>query len=489
MAAPKPRLRALVAAVALCLCLCAAGTWAADEEMTPKQLDKEAGRAFRKKDYKRAQDLYARLLSAEPSAKTYYKRFKVFQKQSKWHQAIDDLNSAVQLDSKYTTAYLQRGNMHMAVGDCEAAAADYSLVLRLDPKKRDAQKKLPEAQKCAHLLRQARQLMDRAQFQGAADTVTNAIDNTRAGTSAALLLLRAEAYLGAGRYYEAIADSGKVIKREKNNLAAYVMRGKAHYMLGEHDMAKRHAQEGLRMDPEHKECKELYKLVKSLAKLETSAADAEKHGRYEHAVVVLEQAVAMDPRHRPFLDGLRTKIGNLHLKMKDYDKAIETARLIVASDDKNVDGHMIMGKALGGKEQYEEAVREWKRASDIAGNDQKVREGLQRAEADLKRSKQKDYYKILGVPKDATGRQIKKAFRALALQLHPDKIQDEAKKEEAEKKFQLVGEAYEILSDDEMRAKYDRGEDVLGNQGNQNRGPHMHRGFPAGFGNFRFKFG
>ena len=62
------------------------------------------------------------------------------------------------------------------------------------------------------------------------------------------------------------------------------MRGRAHYMLGEHDMAQRHAQEGLRMDPEHSGCKDLYRLVRKLSKLDAKAADEEKHGRYEEAV-------------------------------------------------------------------------------------------------------------------------------------------------------------------------------------------------------------
>lgn len=115
--------------------------------------------------------------------------------------------------------------------------------------------------------------------------------DTRAGNAVALLLLRAEANMGAGRYFEAIADSGKVLKRESGNLDAYLMRGRAHYMLGEHDMAKRHAQEGLRMDPEHVGCKTLFRLLRRITKLEKQATDEEKHGRYEQAIATVCLAV------------------------------------------------------------------------------------------------------------------------------------------------------------------------------------------------------
>ena len=64
----------------------------------------------------------------------------------------------------------------------------------------------------------------------------------------------------------------------------------------------------------------------------------------------------------------------------------------------------------------------------------------------------KDYYKILGIDKKATGAEIKKAYRKLAVQYHPDKNQGN---KEAEDKFKLINEANEVLGDPEKRKKYD----------------------------------
>lgn len=65
----------------------------------------------------------------------------------------------------------------------------------------------------------------------------------------------------------------------------------------------------------------------------------------------------------------------------------------------------------------------------------------------------RDYYEVLGVPKDASATQIKKAYRKLALEHHPDTNAGDA---EAEAKFKEASEAYAILSDNEKRERYDR---------------------------------
>ena len=64
----------------------------------------------------------------------------------------------------------------------------------------------------------------------------------------------------------------------------------------------------------------------------------------------------------------------------------------------------------------------------------------------------RDYYKVLGLKKDASGEEIKKAYRKLAMKYHPDRNQEN---KEAEEKFKEVSEAYAVLSDKKKRQEYD----------------------------------
>ena len=92
----------------------------------------------------------------------------------------------------------------------------------------------------------------------------------------------------------------------------------------------------------------------------------------------------------------------------------------------------------------------------------------------------RDFYDVLGVPRDASNEEVKRAFRSLARRYHPDVAKDDP---EAEGRFKEIAHAYEVLSDPEKRARYDRyGEEGLGVSGDPFVGVGLGDLFEAFFG-------
>ena len=102
---------------------------------------------------------------------------------------------------------------------------------------------------------------------------------------------------------------------------------------------------------------------------------------------------------------------------------------------------------------------------------------------------EKDFYKILGVSKDVSEAELKKVYRKLARQYHPDSNPDDAK---AETKFKEISEAFSVLSDPEQRKEYDQiramgsGARFAGGPGGGAGG--FPGGFPGGAGGFEDVF-
>lgn len=148
------------------------------------------------------------------------------------------------------------------------------------------------------------------------------------------------------------------------------------------------------------------------------------------------------------------------------------------------------------KDEFSEAVKLLEKAFEASGRSRRdVHTKLQRAQKLHKQSLRKDYYKVLGAPRDASPTEIKKAFRKQAKSAHPDKGG-------SEEKMAQLNEAYEVLSNPELRARFDNGDDPNDLEGNNGFGSSGHPfsqffqqsgghggGFPGGGFQFRYSHG
>lgn len=188
---------------------------------------------------------------------------------------------------------------------------------------------------------------------------------------------------------------------------------------------------------------------------------------------------------------------------KKYQLADPVCKEALEANGKSLYGLLYQAHTQYQAEAYEAAMGTLQKAKENHPNAQsRIDQEIKQTQLELKRSKTKDYYKVLGLERDADERQIKAAFRRTVKIHHPDKAHKQGiRKEDAEKKMAAINEAYEVLSDPELKARYDSGDDPNDHTRQQHnpfgQGGFQFQGNPfaqgSGFGGggqqFHFKFG
>ncbi len=110
---------------------------------------------------------------------------------------------------------------------------------------------------------------------------------------------------------------------------------------------------------------------------------------------------------------------------------------------------------------YEEARYDYEKVRTLEPQNTDAKKRIDECKRREKEAKKKDYYKILGLSREASADEIKRAYRKLAPKYHPDKNSGgtEEEKKKAEKMFKEVNEAYQVLSDPKKKAMFDNGTD------------------------------
>ncbi|GJN16578.1 hypothetical protein PR202_gb03581 [Eleusine coracana subsp. coracana] len=420
----------------------------------------------------------------------------------KYDGALGLLNAVLEVDPNHSEAYRQRALVLRHKCRYKEAESDYNKYLELRPGSAAVEKELSQLLQAQSSLKSAYGQFDSGEFSKVLEYL-NKIVLVFSPDCLKAKLLKAKALLALKDYSSVISEAGFILKEDEDNLDALLLRGRAYYYLADHDVASRHYQKGLRLDPEHSDLKKAYFGLKKLLKKTKHAEDNAAKGKLRLAAEDYKAALAMDPDHTAYNLHLYLGLCKTLVKLGRGKEAISSCTEALNIDGELVDALTQRGEAKLLSEDWEGAVQDLKEAAQKSPQDMGIREALMRAEKQLKLSKRKDWYKILGISKTASAAEIKRAYKKLALQWHPDKNVDN--REEAENMFREIAAAYEVLGDEDKRVRYDQGEDLdemnMGGGGGgggfnpfggggQQYTFHFDGGFPGGGfpGGFQFNF-
>ncbi|ODV92900.1 hypothetical protein CANCADRAFT_95075 [Tortispora caseinolytica NRRL Y-17796] len=387
---------------------------------------------------------------------TLYKRSIANMYLGKRSAALNDLNTVIKLAPSFEPARIQRAQSFIQRGDWERAQEDYSAVGH----------DVSELKQLMNMEASVNEAIKNSDWAACIDLSSRLIDSSP--YSARARDLRSFCYVKVNELQPAVVDLTNAVNLEPTNLSRIAsLASLVYYYQGDYNQFLRTIQKCTRFDPDFEECKSLFKSVKAFNK------DLEKHASL---------ALGAEPK---FIDNLVRKLQDIGEKLsvpdlvsKSYllerlytDKCTKLCEKHKYAEAKSFcqsaliyaprldTAHVCIAEALAEDDHFDEAIK----LLEQEEKENPYHEPITKKLEDLKRRKNqpkpKNYYKILGVAKNADEKEIKSAYRAMTKKFHPDKRPADMSIEEAEAKMAEINLAYEVLSDPEQRRQHDMGID------------------------------
>lgn len=433
-------------------------------DVTPEktaEIKKESGnQLYKKKQYKKALPLYSEAIQLSPNNASYYgNRAACYIMLNQYNEALADARKALQIDPKFVKGYLRMAKCCMMMGDLSTADKALLKVEEIEPNNPQLvpervnlgtiQKYWDDAEKC----------LDKKDFRKVVylmDRILEIVKGCQRFT-----LIKAESLAMLGRHEESQELANDILHADAKNVDAVYVRGLSLYYQDNVDKAFTHFQHVLKAAPDHKKALDIYKRARALKQTKEEGNEAFKAGDHPKAYDLYSQALQIDPLNTLTNAKLFFNRALVLTKMNKLHEAVSDCTAALKLDDKYLKALLRRAKCHTDLNMLEEAVLDYEKVVQIERS-REHRRLLQEAKLALKRSKRKDYYKVLGIEKTASEDEIKKAYKKRALIHHPDRHSSasDTEKVEQEKMFKEVGEAYAILSDPKKRARYDSGQDL-----------------------------
>lgn len=446
---------------------------------------------------------YDSAIKLEPENYLYlFKRSAAYLSVGKDTRALEDINEVLKLQPEFEGALTQRGRILIQRGKYDEASETIKKLTdkKNESKRQEMDKIISDTQKA---WKEAERALKNNDYVNCEEFANQAVENSP--KTPELRRIRKDCKLKNGNLRGALVDLSHLQNLNPEESDNYIKSAKiSFYAFYEYDKALQTLRRCLQFDPDNKSCiqankqiRKLEKQIKDFSYEDVRRKKASGHAIWDNVLTSLESEglydklkqetsnEGFDSASSDLINVLNEALCDAHYYRNHYKQGIKYCDL---TRPDYIQGILLRANgALNVDEDPEEAVRILRDAIENHDvKDSKIQSKLREAQIELKKSKNKDYYKILGVSKTADEKDIKKAYRTQTKEYHPDKYKGDLTEEQIMQKMADINEAYEVLSDPEKRHQYDNGQ--FGDDDGQFGGydSRFQQGHPFGHGGFDF---
>jgi DnaJ family protein C protein 3 len=390
----------------------------------------------------------------------FFRRSAAYLQLGRAKQTQHDLDKVLELKPGFEGALVQRAKIRARKADWAAARKDYEAA-----GKADEIAELEEAHRAAKLAQEA---ADKGDWETCVSQAGIAI--VVAGAAYDIRNARARCRFEKGEVIEGISDLQHLLQINTGDTEPHLQSSAmAFYSLGETEKGIKHVASCLQSDPDSKACMKLRRREKNLEKDLKKVRSFFEKRQFATASKLLIDRGEDEPGllkevKQNFADyiaagyiypnspqglyaSLVEQTCEAYVEMGNLKKGTQYCQEALQLNENSLYGLIHKGQTELEADDFDDAVRTLELAKEHHQQSQKANELLNKAHTLLKRIKTKDYYKVLGLSRDADEREIKKTYRKYSKKFHPDKTGAQGMTpEDAQKKMAAINEAYEVLS-------------------------------------------
>ncbi len=437
---------------------------------------KEKGNAlFKQNKYEEEINYYERAIKLNNSIEVLYSNKGTCEKcLKKYKEAIRDYKKALEINPKNTKNLNRLASVYIIVGNLGEAKMTQQKALNFEPNNSVYKEQMGTIEKIIEDEQKMKEKINENKFDEAEEICKKLLEKVPAFSELKknyikILIENVKLQDALVFISKEITFEDKMKDSEFDYLTALTL-----YFDGQYDKAKKQINLAKQKNNNNEKYDDLLKKVNEIEAVKSKANELFKQKKYEEAIEEYTKVLEFDPSNKKFNSLILANRALCYQKLNKHKEALRDSNQSVKLNPYYARGYVKRGNVYMELKMFDDAKLDFQKAKELDPTVSGVEGYLNDAKNQAEKARKRDYYAILGIDKNASEQEIKRAYKKMAMKYHPDRnAESEETKKMAEKKFIDVNDAYSVLSDPKKKNMYDQGVDPLNPEEASSGGMHF----------------